>query len=91
MKIHDPTTLNKQGNDIGTQYRSAIFYLNEKQKKTAEELINNANESGVFPRKIITKLEKLDKFYKAEEYHQKYLMKNPEGYTCHRTRKEWDF
>ena len=61
MKIHDPTTLNKQGNDVGTQYRSAIFYLNEKQKKT------------------------------AEEYHQKYLMKNPEGYTCHRTRKEWDF
>lgn len=91
FKIHDPTKLDRQGNDVGTQYRSAIFYLNEKQKKTAEELINNANKSGVFPGGIITKLEKLDKFYKAEEYHQKYLRKNPAGYTCHTIREEWDF
>ena len=63
----------------------------QKQKKIAKELVNHANKLGVFPGKIITKLEKLDKFYKAEEYHQKYLRKNPVGYTCHRIRKEWDF
>ena len=88
FKIHDPTTLNRQGNDIGTQYRSAIFYLNEKQKKIAEKLINDTNKTDTFSEKIVTKLEKLDKFYKAEEYHQKYLKKNPMGYTCHRVREK---
>jgi peptide methionine sulfoxide reductase msrA/msrB len=91
FKIHDPTTLNRQGNDVGTQYRSAIFYLNEKQKKIAEELINSANQSGVLPGKIVTTLEKFDKFYKAEKYHQKHLKKNPMVYTCHRVREEWMF
>ena len=91
FKIHDPTTLNQQGNDIGTQYRSAIFYLNSQQKKIAQDLIDKANSSGLFPGKIITKLESFDKFYKAEEYHQDYLKKNPKGYSCHRIRKEWEF
>ncbi len=91
FKIHDPTALNKQGNDIGTQYRSAIFYLNEEQKKVADELINSANKSGVFPGRIVTMLEKFDIFYKAEEYHQDYLKKNPKGYTCHRVREDWIF
>ncbi len=91
FKIHDPTTLNKQGNDIGTQYRSAIFYSNEEQKKTAQDLIDKANKSGLFPKKIVTSLEKFDKFYKAEEYHQNYLSKNPNGYTCHSIRKDWEF
>ena len=91
FKIHNPTTLNRQGNDIGTQYRSAVFYLNEEQKKIAQNLINKANKSGLFPGKIVTKLEKSDKFYKAEEYHQDYLEKNPGGYTCHAIREEWEF
>lgn len=91
FKIHDPTSLNKQDNDIGTQYRSAIFYLNEEQKKVAEELIDSANKSGVFPGRIVTILEKFDKFYKAEEYHQDYLKKNPRGYTCHKVREDWIF
>lgn len=91
FKIHDPTTLNKQGNDIGTQYRSAIFYSNEEQKKIAQDLIDKANKSGLFPKKIVTSLEKFDKFYKAEEYHQNYLSKNPNGYTCHSIRKDWEF
>ena len=76
---------------IGTQYRSAIFYLNEEQKKIAEDLIDKANKSGVFPGEIATILQKFDKFYKAEEYHQDYLEKNPRGYTCHRIRKHWEF
>jgi len=91
FKIHDPTTLNKQGNDVGTQYRSAIFYLNEEQKKIAENLIAKADKSGVFASKIVTTLEKFDKFYKAEEYHQDYLIKNPGGYSCHAIRKNIEF
>jgi peptide methionine sulfoxide reductase msrA/msrB len=91
FRIHDPTTLNKQGNDIGTRYRSAIFYLNDSQKEIAQILIAKANESGVFGNKIATTLEKFDKFYSAEGYHQDYLAKNPNGYTCHRIRKDWEF
>ncbi|MDA9817648.1 bifunctional methionine sulfoxide reductase B/A protein [Flavobacteriaceae bacterium] len=91
FKIHDPTTLNKQGNDVGTQYRSAIFYKNQEQQEIAKNLIYNANRSGVFPGRIATSLEKLDKFYKAENYHQDYLTKNPGGYTCHRIREDWEF
>ncbi len=90
FKIHDPTTLNRQKNDIGTQYRSAIFYYNEEQKMVAEDLIAKADKSGLFPGKIVTKLEKFDKFYKAEEYHQDYLENNPGGYTCHVIREKWE-
>lgn len=89
--IHDPTTLNRQQNDAGTQYRSAIFYSNEVQKKTAENIIAQAERSGVFKNKITTEIAQAGKFYPAEEYHQDYLQKNPYGYTCHHVRNEWKF
>jgi len=91
FKIHDPTQLNKQQNDIGTQYRSEIFYLNEKQKEVAENLIKKLDQSGVFKNKIVTKLSKAGIFYVAEEYHQNYLKKNPNGYNCHYIRKDLEF
>ncbi|MBU6339088.1 MAG: bifunctional methionine sulfoxide reductase B/A protein [Rickettsiales bacterium] len=91
FQIHDPTTENRQGNDTGSQYRSAIFYMNDEQKKTAEDLIKKANASGVFPGKIVTQLDKFSGFYEAEEYHQDYLQNNPGGYSCHRIRKDWVF
>lgn len=89
--IHDPTTLNRQENDIGTQYRSEIFYLDEAQKKIALEVIDKANKSGVFKKPVVTKTSKAGKFYAAEDYHQNYLKKNPYGYTCHHVREEWKF
>lgn len=89
--IHDPTTLNRQENDVGTQYRSEIFYLNEAQKNTALLVIEKAKKSGVFKKPVVTKVSKAKKFFSAEEYHQKYLKKNPYGYTCHHVREEWKF
>ncbi len=89
--IHDPTTLNRQQNDAGTQYRSAIFYLNDAQKKTAESVIAQADKSGVFKKKVVTQVVKAGEFYEAESYHQDYLEKNPYGYTCHHVRNEWKF
>lgn len=83
FQIHNPTTLNQQGNDIGTSYRSAIFYANDEEKKEAENFIDIVNKSGRWPNKVVTTLEPLYKFYEAEEYHQDYLQKNPAGYTCH--------
>lgn len=83
FQIHNPTTLNQQGGDIGTSYRSAIFYGNEEEKKLGEEFINIVNKSGRWKSPVVTTLEPLDKFYKAEDYHQDYLIKNPGGYTCH--------
>ncbi|MCF7831897.1 MAG: peptide-methionine (S)-S-oxide reductase MsrA [Candidatus Pacebacteria bacterium] len=83
FQIHNPTTLNKQGNDIGTSYRSAIFYGNEEEKKQAEEFIKIVNDSHRWPNPVVTTLEPLGIFYPAEEYHQDYLQKNPMGYTCH--------
>jgi peptide-methionine (S)-S-oxide reductase len=83
FRVHDPTTLNKQGNDIGKSYRSAIFYKNEAEKKVALELIKVVNESGRWNNKVVTTLEHFNEFYKAEDYHQDYLQKNPGGYTCH--------
>lgn len=83
FRLHDPTTLNQQGNDKGTQYRSAIFYHNDEQKKVAEEVIKQVNESKKWPRPIVTEIVPATKFYPAEEYHQDYLKKNPGGYTCH--------
>lgn len=88
FQIHDPTTLNRQGNDTGTQYRSAIFYLNETQKLIVDKVILEAEKSGVFNNKITTKVLPLEKFYDAEEYHQKYLQKNKGGYTCHYVRQD---
>ncbi len=80
-KTHDPTTLNRQGADVGTQYRSAIFYHNEKQKALAEEYKKKLNESGAFPRPIVTEITPYKAFYKAEDYHQNYFRDNPnQGY-----------
>lgn len=79
--MHDPTTLNRQGNDIGTQYRSAVFYHNDEQKKAAEEIISALNTSKAYPNPIVTEVSKLDVFYKAEDYHQNYYNENSgEGY-----------
>ncbi len=75
--IHDPTTLNRQGADTGTQYRSAIFYHDEEQKKIAEELIKDLNTQKIWDRPIVTEVTKLDKFYMAEDYHQEYFANNP--------------
>jgi peptide-methionine (S)-S-oxide reductase len=75
--IHDPTTLNRQGADTGTQYRSAIFYHDEEQKKIAEDLIKDLNAQKIWDRPIVTEVTKLDKFYMAEDYHQEYFANNP--------------
>ena len=84
FQVHNPTTLNRQGNDRGTSYRSAIFYKDEEEKRTAEEMIEIVNRSGRWPNPVVTTLEPLTKFWPAEAYHQDYLVKNPGGYTCHR-------
>ena len=81
--VHDPTTLNRQHNDVGTQYRSAIFYTSEAQKKTAEGVKAKLEQAKKFNRPITTEITAASKFYSAEDYHQKYLVKNPGGYTCH--------
>jgi peptide-methionine (S)-S-oxide reductase len=75
--IHDPTTLNRQGADVGTQYRSAIFYHDDEQKKTAEELIKDLNAQKIWDRPIVTEVAPLEKFYMAEDYHQEYFARNP--------------
>ena len=81
--IHNPTTLNQQGNDLGTSYRSAIFYQNDEEKKEAEDFIKIVDNSGKWENTVVTSLEKFTTFWPAEEYHQDYLQKNPGGYTCH--------
>jgi methionine-S-sulfoxide reductase len=83
FRMHDPTTPNQQGNDIGTQYRSAIFYHDETQKSQAQLMIQQINDSGKWKRPLSTQLVEAGIFYPAEEYHQDYLKKNPGGYTCH--------
>ncbi len=83
FQIHNPTTLNQQGNDIGTSYRSAIFYQNEAERREAEMFINIVNESERWPDPVVTTLEPFVRFWPAEAYHQDYLQKNPGGYTCH--------
>jgi peptide methionine sulfoxide reductase msrA/msrB len=83
FRLHDPTTLNRQHNDVGTQYRSAIFFGNEAQKDTAEKVKARWDKSGKFDRPITTEISQATEFYPAEEYHQKYLVKHPGGYTCH--------
>jgi peptide methionine sulfoxide reductase msrA/msrB len=91
LQIHDPTQLNRQQNDIGTQYRSAIFYQDQQQKEIAQNIIKLANDSGKFPGKIVTEITKFKEFYQAEQYHQDYLAKNPNGYSCHKIRDDWQF
>jgi peptide methionine sulfoxide reductase msrA/msrB len=83
FRMHDPTTLNRQGNDIGTQYRSAIFYASEEQKKIAEAVKARVGESGKWKKPIVTEIVVASKWYPAESYHQDYLQKHPGGYTCH--------
>lgn len=87
FRMHDPTTKNRQGNDIGTSYRSAIFYLDEQQKTTAEEVIKTVDASGEWAAPVVTEVVPLGEFWRAEEYHQKYLVKHPQGYTCHYIRR----
>ena len=90
FRVHNPTKPNQQGNDIGTQYRSAIFYLDETQKETALAVIRQVDDSGVWQAPIVTEVTPFKNFYAAEEKHQKYLMKVPDGYTCH-FRRDFDF
>lgn len=87
FKIHDPTTRNQQGNDIGTQYRSAIFYGSPEQKKIAEKVLADTEKSGKWKKPIVTEIKAATEFWKAEDYHQDYLIKNPGGYTCHYIRE----
>ena len=83
FRLHDPTTLNRQGNDIGTQYRSVIFYHDDEQRKVAERVKDEVDRSGKWPAKVVTQIVPAGRFYQAEEYHQDYLQKHPDGYTCH--------
>lgn len=89
FQIHDPTTENRQGNDIGTSYRSAIFYTSNAQKETAEQVIKAANDSGYWDREVVTELVPAGDFWEAEPEHQDYLERYPDGYTCHFVRNEW--
>lgn len=88
FRMHDPTTQNRQGNDVGTQYRSAIFVADETQRQIAESVIRELDRSGKFDAPIVTSIEKAGPFTPAEDYHQDYLQKHPGGYTCHYLR-EW--
>jgi peptide-methionine (S)-S-oxide reductase len=81
--IQDPSTVDRQGNDIGSSYRSALFIQNEQERSDAEEIIAIVDESGRWPGKVVTTLEPFTKFWPAEDYHQDYLVKHPNGYTCH--------
>ncbi|MGE4130448.1 MAG: peptide-methionine (S)-S-oxide reductase MsrA [Bdellovibrionales bacterium] len=83
FKLHDPTTRNRQGNDVGSQYRSAIFVSNAEEESVARASIEEALRSGRWSRPVVTTIEPLKTFYSAEAYHQNYLQKNPGGYTCH--------
>ena len=89
FQIHDPTTRNRQGNDIGTSYRSAIFYTNEEQKKVAEDTIADVDASGLWPGKVVTEVKPAGDFWQAEPEHQDYLLRYPDRYTCHFIRPEW--
>jgi peptide-methionine (S)-S-oxide reductase len=89
FQIHDPTTLNRQGNDIGTSYRSAIFYTSEAQQKVAEDTIADVDASGLWPGKVVTEVTPAGPFWEAEPEHQDYLQKYPDGYTCHYVRPNW--
>jgi len=89
FQIHDPTTRNRQGNDIGDSYRSAIFYTSDEQKSTAEETIADVNASGLWPGKVVTEVVPAREFWEAEPEHQDYLERIPNGYTCHFIRPGW--
>jgi peptide-methionine (S)-S-oxide reductase len=89
FQIHDPSTPNRQGNDRGPSYRSAIFYASEAQKRVAEDTIADVDASGLWPGKVVTELAPVGDFWQAEPEHQDYLERYPDGYTCHYIRPEW--
>ena len=89
FQIHDPTTKNRQGNDIGTSYRSAIFYTTEEQKRVAQETIADIEASGLWPGNVVTEITPVAEFWEAEPEHQDYLENYPNGYTCHYVRPDW--
>ncbi|MDG2517311.1 MULTISPECIES: peptide-methionine (S)-S-oxide reductase MsrA [Lysobacter] len=89
FQIHDPSTKNRQGNDIGTSYRSAIFYTNDEQKRVAEDTIADVDASGLWPGKVVTEVSPAGPFWQAEPEHQDYLQHYPTGYTCHFVRPDW--
>lgn len=89
FQIHDPTTKNRQGNDVGTSYRSAIFYLDDEQKRIAYETIADVEASGRWPGAVVTEVAPARDFWEAEPQHQDYLQRYPGGYTCHYVRPEW--
>jgi peptide-methionine (S)-S-oxide reductase len=89
FQIHDPTTLNRQGNDLGTSYRSAIFYTSDEQKRIAEDTIADVEASGLWPGTVVTEVAPAGEFWEAEPEHQDYLERYPDGYTCHFIRPNW--
>lgn len=89
FQIHDPTTRNRQGNDVGSSYRSAIFYTNDEQKRVAEATIADVDASGLWPDKAVTEVVPAGDFWEAEPEHQDYLERIPNGYTCHFVRPDW--
>jgi peptide-methionine (S)-S-oxide reductase len=89
FQIHDPTTEDRQGNDRGSSYRSAIYYTSEAQERIAEQAIADVNASGIWPGKVVTELEPVGDFWEAEPEHQDYLERYPDGYTCHYVRPTW--
>ena len=89
FQIHDPTTENRQGNDMGMSYRSAIYFTNDEQKAVAEDTIADVDASGLWPGRVVTELEPASDFWEAEPEHQDYLQNRPDGYTCHFARPDW--
>jgi peptide-methionine (S)-S-oxide reductase len=89
FQIHDPSTKDRQGNDVGSSYRSAIFYTSDEQKRVALDTIADVDASGIWPGKVVTEVTAAGEFWEAEEEHQDYLEKDPFGYTCHYVRPEW--
>ena len=89
FQIHDPTTRNRQGNDVGTSYRSGIYYTSEEQKRVAEDTIADVDASGLWPAKVVTEIAPVGLFWEAEREHQDYLERYPNGYTCHFVRPNW--
>jgi peptide-methionine (S)-S-oxide reductase len=89
FQIHDPTTINRQGNDVGTSYRSMIFYTTDEQKQVAEDTIADVNASGLWPGRVVTEVAPAGPFWEAEAEHQDYLERIPNGYTCHFVRPNW--
>jgi peptide-methionine (S)-S-oxide reductase len=89
FQIHDPSTKNRQGNDLGTSYRSAIFYASDEQRKVAEDTIADVNASGLWPGRVVTEVTPVGDFWEAEPEHQDYLERYPNGYTCHFPRPNW--